>query len=104
VAHFSLAAIFKTPHHGHPSTVYPRTWHGFLPDLGPADCPQCHTFLAPGNFQRSWMPCNCPPAQESGQNGHDVWRCLTCEGEKISAVCYSPPHCPVGGQDQLTGR
>lgn len=81
-----------------------RTFHGFHPDLGPADCPQCGTFLAPGNFQRSWLPCLCPPVQESGRNGHDVWRCRTCESEHVSTVCYVPPHCPVEGKGVLAGR
>lgn len=90
--------MFGNP--GTTTTMPHRTFHGFHPDLGPADCPRGH-FFAPGTYQRSWMPCMCPPAQESGRGGHDVWRCGTCEQEKISAVCYSPPHCPVPGKGVL---
>jgi hypothetical protein len=80
-------------------------YHGFHPDLGPADCPQCGTFFSPepGNHQVSWLPCICPPVLELSLGGHRVWRCGTCEREKISAVCYSPPHCPVEGKGVLTG-
>jgi hypothetical protein len=78
-----------------------RTFCGFDPRVGPADCPFGH-FFGPGTYQRSWMACMCPPATEPGRNGHDVWRCGTCAEERVSAVCYSPPHCPVNGQGALT--
>ena len=81
-----------------------REYHGFHPDLGPADCPQCGTFAAPGVFQVAWMPCLCPAAQESGLGGHRLWRCRTCEAAGIRAVCYVPPHCPVPGQGPLSGQ
>jgi len=73
-----------------------RTFHGFFPDLGPADCAVCGTFFAPGNFSRSWLPCLWLPAQEAGMTGHHVWRCGTCEAGGIRAVCYWPAHRPDG--------
>jgi hypothetical protein len=49
------------------------------------------------------MPCLCASAQDSGMDGHRLWRCRTCEADGVAALCYYPPHCPAAGQGALSG-
>jgi hypothetical protein len=76
-------------------------YSGFHSSAGPADCPFGH-FFEPGTYQRSWMPCICPPALETGLGGHRVWQCNACDDELRQTICYVPPHRPAPGQGPLT--